>query len=202
MNGTGALRSLPRANGCDFIRQVRDLVDGLHLMKRASLRHFLLVLGALGVAGMIIWPGCATPPLPAKRTPLSNLRVTDFKYPRGSQRTRTELEAQLGKPDEFFEDLNVACYRLNKVSRRRLCLLLGVIPIAAPRDPDVIELGMVQFDAQQRVSRAGVKTERIISDPGTSFPEGQAPWDRRPRFRGLVERWLADPKSAPKANKC
>lgn len=170
-------------------------------MKRASLQHFLLVLGALGVAGMIIWPGCATPPLPATRTPLSNLRPTDFKFPRGSQPTRVELEAQLGKPDEFIEDRSVACYRLNKVSRRRLWLFLGVLPIAAPRDPDMIELGLVQFDAQQRVTRVGVKTEGPIFYFGASLPEDRAPWNRQKRFRGVVERWLAEPEPPPKATK-
>jgi hypothetical protein len=170
-------------------------------MKHASLRHFLLVLGALAVAGLIIWPGCATPPLPATRKPLSNLRVTDFKFPRGSQPTRTELEAQLGKPDEFFEDVHVACYRLNKVSRRRLWLFLCVLPIAAPRDPDVIEVAFVQFDAQQRVSRVGVKTEQLLFYFGAPVRSDYPGGGPSKRLRWMVERWLAEPEPASKGTK-
>ena len=170
-------------------------------MKHGSLRHFLLVLGVLGVAGMIIWPGCATPPLPATRTPLSNLRATDFKFPRGSQPTRTELETQLGKPDEFFEDLGVACYRLNRVSRRRLWLFLCVLPIAAPRDPDVIEVALVQFDAQQRVGRVGVKTEGLAFYFGAPVRSDYPDDGSSTRLRIMVERWLAEPEPAPKGTK-
>jgi hypothetical protein len=170
-------------------------------MKRDSVPHFLLVLGVLAVAGLIIWPGCATPPLPATRTPLSNLRAKDFKFPRGSQPTRAELEAQLGKPDDFFEDLGVACYRLNRVRRRRLWLFLCVLPIAAPRDPDVIEVALVQFDAQQRVSRVGVKTEQLLFYFGapvrSDFPGGGP----SKRLRWMVERWLAEPKPVPMGTK-
>lgn len=185
------LRSLRWANGCDLIRRSLELTDGINSMKRASLQHFLLVLGVLGVAGLLIWPGCATPPLPATRTPLSNLKAADFKFPRGSQPTRTELEAQLGKPDEFFEDLNVACYPLNKVSRRRLWLFLGVLPIAAPRDPDVTEVALIQFGDQGRVRRVEVKILAAYED--FSFDGWQ------PKFRRTAERWLAEPEPmAPK----
>ncbi len=165
----------------------------------ARLWPLLLLTGGLSVAGLVIWPGCATPPLPATRTPLSTVRASDFKFPRGSEPDRAELEARLGPPGSYFDDLNVACYPLNRVSRRRLWLFLGVLPIAAPRDPDLTEVALVQFDAQSRIWRVGLKSELPVRYFGTQLPPDWPGGVPENRFRRIAERWLAEPEPAVKS---
>lgn len=85
--------------------------------------------------------------LPAKRTLLSNLRTADFKnVPTIGQirPTRTDIEAKLGAPDEYFADLRVAAYRLNEVKRKRLWLLFFVLPVGVSQEPDQLEMGLIE----------------------------------------------------------
>jgi hypothetical protein len=165
-------------------------------MKRDSVPHFLLVLGVLAVAGLIIWPGCATPPLPATRTPLSRLRPADFKYEPGSTQprpSRLELEARLGQPDEYFEDLHVAAYRLNQVKRKRLWLLFFVLPVGTSSDPDQIEVGFVEYNDTGLVRRMTV--QKVPDWPNRPFGSDQR------RFWSAAARWLQEPDPQPKARK-
>jgi len=122
---------------------------------RLKIKGPLLAAGALFAAGFIVWPGCATPPLPASRTPVSSLRRTDFSFVKGAN--KSNIVSKLGEPDEYFADLRVACYKLNRVSRRRLWLLFGVVPVAAPKDLANLEVAMIQFDDHDRMQRFAIK---------------------------------------------
>ncbi len=74
----------------------------------------VLVLGAvIFTIGMIVWPGCATPPLPSIRKPISSRKKEDFAFPKSSPQSRSEIVSKVGEPDEYFPDLRVACYRIN-----------------------------------------------------------------------------------------
>lgn len=149
----------------------------------------------LGAAALLIWPGCAWPALPAKRIPLSNLRPADFKHaPPATQprSTRAEIEARLGVPDEYFEDLRVAAYRLNEVKRKRLWLLFFVLPVGVTPEPDQMEVGFVEYNDVGQVRRMAVR--RLVV--------GFAPWARpgetsedRPadrRYRDEAARWVQE----------
>jgi hypothetical protein len=103
-------------------------------MTHPKTKRAFLVAGALFAAGLIVWPGCATPPLPASRTPISPLKRADFSFVKGAHPTRDDTIAKLGQPDEYFSDLRVACYKLNDIKRRRLVLLFGILPVGAYRD--------------------------------------------------------------------
>jgi len=135
-----------------------DELKGAERIMRLRTKGSLLAAGALFAAGFIIWPGCATPPLPAKRTPLSSLRRTDFAFENGAHPSKSEIVNRIGEPNEYFADLRVACYKLNQVSRRRLWLLFGILPIAAPKDADRIEVVMIQFDDEDRMQRHAIRT--------------------------------------------
>lgn len=150
----------------------------------------------LGVVGLILWPGCATPPLPATRTPLSRVRPADFRYEPGStlsRPSRTDVEVKLGQPDEYFEDLHVAAYRLNQVKRKRLWLLFFVLPVGTSSDPDQIEVGLVEYNDTSLVRRMTVKNVPAWSDR----PSGS---DKR-RFWPEAAHWLQEPNPRPKARK-
>lgn len=154
--------------------------------------RFLLALGVLGAGALLVWPGCAWPALPAKRTPLSNLRTVDFKYAPtiGQTRpTRTEIEAKLGAPDEYVADLRVAAYRLNEVKRKRLWLLFFVLPVNVTQDPDQLEVGFIEYNDAGQVRRMAVR--RMFW--GLSSPEGLP----AKRIQDEAARWVQEPDPVP-----
>ena len=85
-------------------------------------------------------------PLPSSRTPVGSVRRADVRAAKREQLTKAEIVHRLGKPDVWYADLKVACYKLNDVSRRRLVLLFGVVPIGVPEDNQGLEVAMFQFD--------------------------------------------------------
>lgn len=137
-----------------------------------------LAAAALWAAGFVLWPGCATPSLPSSRTPAGHLQKSDVKFAKKGPLKKSDVIAKLGKPDVYFEDLRVACYRLNHLSRHRLVLLLGVIPIGALKDSPGLEVAMFQFDAEGNVlgrDRRTVREEfswymtQVAPRPGDQF---------------------------------
>ena len=159
--------------------------------------RFLVVLGALGAAALLVWPGCAWPALPAKRTPLSSLRTADFKYAPGATNprpSRAEIEAKLGAPDEYYEDLRVAAYRLNEVKRKRLWLLFFVLPVGVTQEPGQLEIGLIEYNDAGQVRRMAVRRlpswiDRELQDrPNRSSG---------PRYWNEAARWLQEPDPVP-----
>jgi hypothetical protein len=136
-------------------------------MKRFVAKTAFLVAGALCAAGFIVWPGCASPPLPASRTPLSNHTRAEFSLKKNAHPSRDEVIARVGPPDEYYADLRVACYKLNQVRRRRLVLLFGILLIGVPKDPACLEVAMIQFDDHDRAQRT-----EIAIIPRYYFPYG------------------------------
>ena len=106
----------------------------------------------------MVWPGCALLPLPSKRTPIASRTTEQFKIKKSEHLTRAEVFARLGQPDQYYPDLRVACYRVNDVQKRKLFLLLFVIPINVWKE-SAYDIGFVEFDEQDRVRRADIKTE-------------------------------------------
>ena len=158
----------------------------------------LLAAGALFAAGFVVWPGCATPPLPATRTALSNLKRTDFSFGKNAHPSQNDIVTKLGQPDENFADLRVSCYKLNDIKRRKLWLFLGVLPIAITRDGDDLEVAMIQFDDRKQAQRIDIK---II--PGYYFPtvrygdqNAMSRVDQR-EMRSAAQQWITKPPSAP-----
>ncbi len=126
-------------------------------MTHLKTKRAFLAAGAFFAAGLILWPGCATPPLPASRTPISPLKRADFSFVKDTHPTRDDVIAKLGQPDEYFPDLRVACYKLNNIKRHRLVLLFGILPVGAYQDAPGIEVAMIQFDDHDREQRIQIK---------------------------------------------
>jgi hypothetical protein len=122
-------------------------------------REVRVVLAAvvLFTVGLMVWPGCALLPLPSKRTPIASRTTEPFKIRQPQRFTRPEVVARLGPPDQYYEDIRVACYRVNDVEKRKLFLLLFVIPVNVWKEK-AYDIGLVEFDEQDRVRRATVKT--------------------------------------------
>ena len=155
-------------------------------MIRPKTKSAFLAAGALCAAGFIVWPGCATPPLPASRTPLSSLKRADFSSLKRAHLSQDEIVARVGRPDEYFTDLRVACYKLNQIKRRRLMLLFGVLPIAAPQDPGAIEIAMIQYDDHSQAQRIRIKI--------VSYYYGQQ------TLYYAAQKWLTEPVTVPRAH--
>jgi hypothetical protein len=126
-------------------------------MVRLRTKTAWFAAGALAAAAFIIWPGCVSAPLPSSRRPLSAFKPVDFKFAKNAHPTRDEIIAKVGEPDQYFSDLHVACYRLNRLTRERIVLLFALLPVGGYRDNDRLEVAMIEYDAQDRVKRIEVK---------------------------------------------
>lgn len=115
-----------------------------------------LLAGAACTIGFVVWPGCATPPLPSSRVPLSWHQPSNFHFTKNAHPTRSEIIDKLGPPDSYFSDVRVAAYKLNVLKRKRLTLLLGILPIDVSQDADRLEVALIQFDEKDRVQRSEV----------------------------------------------
>ena len=161
-------------------------------MIRLTTKVGCLAAGALCAAGFIVWPGCATPPLPASRTPLSIHKRDEFSLKKNAHPSRDEIIARLGPPDECFEDLRVACYKLNELKRCKLWLFLGILPIAVTRDSDGLEFAMIQFDDHDQEQRVAIK---IISEfyYGNYGPQGIGRETARRAMLSEAKKWVTTP---------
>lgn len=141
-----------------------------HPLVTFALSVFLLA------AGYIVWPGCATAPLPSKRSPMSSFGPNPEQIAALGERSpfREEVERQTGKPDEYFADVRVACYPLNHLNRKRLVLFLGIIPAGTFQDVPGAEVAMIQYDEQGRMQGAAIRKQYPYS--GT--------------FRHSVQKWV------------
>jgi hypothetical protein len=149
-------------------------------MNRERIRRFVLsrthrafLTGmALVVVGYTVWPGCALAPLPSKRLPISGRTTAQFKLKEFKELTRTDVTTQLGLPDAYLTDSRIACYRVNTVHRRKVFLFLFVIPVSIESSL-AHDIGFVQFDEQERVRRAGIRT----------VPDGDSLYDAAWKWR-------------------
>jgi hypothetical protein len=89
---------------------------------------------------------------------LSANKRADFSPRKIDHARREEIAAQLGSEDEYFADLKIACYKLNKLKRRRLWLCFGVLPFGVSRDPDGLEVAMIQFDKDDRALKVAIRS--------------------------------------------
>lgn len=115
----------------------------------ASRRQRLCLAGAsvFFSAGFILWAGCGSLPLPASRTAPGRVQMQDMKQAKQAGLSKSEMFAKLGKPDEWYSDLNVACYKLNELERSHVEIFLGV-PVPDNEKEPGVEVAMVQFDAR------------------------------------------------------
>ena len=125
---------------------------------RTKAKTALLVSGVFWVIATMIWPGCATPPLPSSRKPISSRKPADFAFVKSTQPSRREVVERLGEPDAYFAGLRVACYRVNTVTRRKLWLFLGIIPIGVSKMPGELDIAFIEFDEHDHVRRSGLGT--------------------------------------------
>ena len=111
------------------------------------------------IIAVVVWPGCATPPLPSTRTPVASRTKADFEFIKSSQPSRDDVFAKLGAPDAYLSNLRVACYRVNTVKRRELFLLLFVIPLGVNQLPSDFDVALIEFDEQDHAKRSGIAVQ-------------------------------------------
>src|SRR6185369_14308680 len=80
---------------------------------------------------------------------------------------RADVIQRVGEPDAHFSDLRVSCYLLDQVTRRRLWLLFGILPIAAPKDPATIEIALIRYDEEDRVVQSRIVIRYYHTDLST-----------------------------------
>ena len=117
----------------------------------------LVISGMVSVIGLIFWPGCATPPLPAKRQSIQGRKAEDFAFAKPASVDRAEVMRRLGAPDAYFNGQSLVCYRVNDVTRRNLFLCLFVVPITVNKQPGWQEVALVQFDEHDVVRYSGIE---------------------------------------------
>ena len=129
----------------------------LYIM-RSKTKTALLVSAILWVVAMMVWPGCAWPPIPATRKPILSRKKEDFAFPKPPPPSRSEIVGKLGEPDAYFPDLRVACYRVNEVTKRNLWLLLFIIPVDVEKNPGYVDVAFIEFDESDHVRRSRMST--------------------------------------------
>jgi hypothetical protein len=124
----------------------------------SKVKKALVLAAVCSVVAMTVWPGCVTPPLPTSRKPIAARKKQDFAFVKSRHPGRSEIVTTLGEPDVYFEDLRVACYRVNAVTRRKLWLFLGLIPIGVSRIGGQVDVAFIQFDDQDRAQQFAITT--------------------------------------------
>ena len=117
----------------------------------------LVLSGIVSVIGLIIWPGCATPPLPSKRQSIMGRKTADFAFAQPARVDRAEVMRRLGAPDAYFEEQSLVCYRVNDVTRRNVFLCLFVVPIEVTKYPGWEEVALIKFDEHDAVRYSGIE---------------------------------------------
>ena len=125
---------------------------------RSKTKTALLVSAVLWVVAMMVWPGCATPPLPSSRKPILSRKKEDFAFPRSWPPSRSDIVRRIGEPDAYLPNQRVACYRVNEVTKRKLWLCLGVIPINVEKLRGYVDIAFIEFDESDHVRRSGMYT--------------------------------------------
>jgi hypothetical protein len=141
----------------------------------SAAKKLLLLAGLVAVVGLVAWPGCIPASLPTTRTPIAARKKADFAYTDSSARTRSEVTARLGQPDAYVDDIRVACYRVNSVTKRD-GLFLVVIPLSVNKNTNDLDIGFVQFDQQDRVQRSGIGTGYVSWKDGVDFARHAKEW--------------------------
>ena len=126
-------------NGDHQPRQMRGVLVGLGMSV------------AFWVVGMIVWPGCVPVPLPPEHAAIAGRSKKEVVTVGKERLTRAEMMARAGRPDGWFPDLRVACYRVDAVRSRTLWLLLFVIPVMDARDGSSVVF--IEFDENDRAKR-------------------------------------------------
>ena len=159
---------------------------------RSKTKKAVLVSAVLWVVAMMVWPGCAWPPLPATRKPILSRKKEDFAFPKPPPPSRSEIVRKVGEPDAWFPELRVACYRVNEVTKRNLWLLLFVIPVDVEKNPGYVDIAFIEFDENDHVRRYGMRTEYYNNKD--AFDKYLGGWP------ALVKKWLdsQEPKKRQK----
>ena len=104
------------------------------------------------------------------------------------QQTRSEIVGRLGEPDAYVDDIRVAAYLVNSITRRNVTLLLGIIPLGTTTKRNYeFDIALIQFDEGDHVRRFGMRT---------GYGHGKIVWPTsRSPVPGLeyeARKWLAE----------
>ena len=120
------------------------------LPSSAASRRQRFCLAAASVffsAGFILWAGCASVALPSSRTTPGRVQMEEVKQAGQAGLSKSEMFVKLGKPDEWYHDLHVACYKLHALERGSVEIVFGIpFPDNENKEPGV-EVALVEFDA-------------------------------------------------------
>jgi hypothetical protein len=120
-----------------------------------------LVIAILVAA--IFFTGCIIVPAGSTRRPLASADK-EFSFVKVGQTSRSEITNRLGAFDEYYDDLHVGAYRLNEITRTRLWLALGIIPVGTSKVQDRDEIAYFKFDSADLVTR-----HRIVWEVGAEY---------------------------------
>jgi hypothetical protein len=100
----------------------------------------------------ILLTGCIIVPAGSSKRPLASSNK-ECSFIRVGQTSRSDITNRLGAFDEYFDELHVGSYRLNEITRTRLWLALGIIPVGTSKVQDRDEIAYFEFDSSDRVRR-------------------------------------------------
>ncbi|HXF11432.1 MAG TPA: hypothetical protein VN625_11655 [Desulfuromonadaceae bacterium] len=129
----------------------------------------------LWIVANVVFTGCMVVPLPPSRHPVGSRKLDGFPALKKSHPTRSEVVAKFGQPEAYFDDLHVACYRVNSVTHRGLVLMF-LIPTGVNRFND-FDLMLIRFDENDRL-----KNYEVVSQ------------SKHQQYRETAEWWLKSTK--------
>jgi len=96
--------------------------------------------------------GCLIPTVAKTRRPLSS-KTNDFSFVRVGETTLSDITNRVGRFDEYFDDFHIGAYHLNEITRWRLWLAFGVLPISVTSIQDREDITYFEFDQSDRLTR-------------------------------------------------
>ncbi len=113
-------------------------------------------MGVLATVVCLLATGCVWfAPLHTTHQPISSVKAADFEFVKMGHPSRSEVEATLGAPALYCDDLRVAVYPLEKLRRHKVKLLFFLIPVGWFEAYPGFEIACVEFDEHDSARRYG-----------------------------------------------
>ena len=136
------------------------------IISRRNKKTAFVLVAVAWIAVNMVWMGCVSAPLPSRKKPVifRNKTAIDFvvNASSNSHLSQQEVISKLGQPDAYFKNQQIACYKIDSKTQRKVFLFLFLIPIDV-YEYQQYDVALVEYDKNLISTRVAVVAQY---DPG------------------------------------